>query len=313
MLSTKSRAAAVSVASNTLLILLKLIAGLITGSISLIAEAIHSSMDLVAALIAFFSVRISDTPADREHPFGHGKWENVSGVLEAILIFVGAGVIVSQAVRRLFTGEPLETLELGIGIMALSLIVNITVSRMLLRVSKKTDSIALEADARHLTTDVLTMSGVLLGLLAVRIGQLFHINLNIIDPIVALGVALLIIRTAFDLVRRSFGPLVDVRLPEAEEKQIISVINEHTSQLAGFHEVRTRKSGSQRFVDLHLMLPKNASVEEAHKMCDHLEQDIASKLPHCSVTIHVEPCDAACSACQVAGCNFKIGMQYGRQ
>ncbi|MBI2287463.1 MAG: cation transporter, partial [Chloroflexi bacterium] len=228
MLTVKSKAAAFSVASNTLLILLKIVAGFITGSISLIAEAIHSMNDLVAALIAFFSVRVADTPPDEKHPFGHGKWENISGVVEAILIFIAAVIIIYQAVGRLITGAVLETLELGIGIMGLSIVVNILVSRYLLKISRKTDSIALEADARHLTTDVMTMAGVLVGLSIVRLGQILGFNLNIIDPITAMLVALLIIRTAYDLTRRSFGPLVDVSLSQAEQDNVISCIREHT-------------------------------------------------------------------------------------
>ena len=131
-------------------------------------------------------------------------------------------------------------------------------------------------------------------------------NLNIIDPITAILVALLIMRTAYDLTKRSFGPLVDVRLPQAEQDEIISTIKEHTSQLAGFHEVRTRKAGSHRFIDLHLMLPKNASLEEAHQMCDHLEQDIESRLPNSSVTIHVEPCSVECAQCSVFSCSQRL-------
>ena len=312
MFTVKSKAAAFSVASNTALILLKIVAGLITGSISLIAEAVHSMMDLAAAVIAFFSVRISDTPPDEEHPFGHGKWENISGVAEALLIFIAAGIIVYQAVRRLMNGETLETLEVGIGIMAVSIVVNVLVSRYLLKVSRKTDSIALEADARHLTTDVMTMAGVLLGLVIVQIGKITGHNINIFDPIAALLVALLIIRTAYDLTRRSFGPLVDVRLPQQEEDEITSCIKEHTSQLAGFHEVRTRKSGSQRFIDFHLMLPQNTSIEESHKMCDHLEEDMKNRLPNSNVTIHVEPCEVECRQCLVSSCSLRIGVQFSQ-
>jgi cation diffusion facilitator family transporter len=145
--SVKSKAAATSVASNTFLILLKVVAGLLTGSISLIAEAIHSSIDLAAAIIAFISVRISDKPADEQHPFGHGKAENISGVAEAVLIFVAAGIIIFEAIQRFITGTTLELVEVGIGIMVVSIIVNIIVSRYLLKVSRKTDSLALEADA----------------------------------------------------------------------------------------------------------------------------------------------------------------------
>lgn len=289
-----------SVASNSFLILLKIAAGLMTGSISLIAEAVHSSMDLAAASIAFFSVRVSDNPADEGHPFGHGKAENISAVAEALLIFIAAAIIVYQAINRVIHGSTLESLDIGIGIMALSIVVNFLVSRHLFRVSRKTDSLALEADARHLTTDILTMAGVLVGLTIVRLTRL-----NIFDPVAAMAVAVLICKAAYDIVRKSFGGLMDARLPAAEEEAIRSVINEHTGQLAGFHAVRTRKAGSQRFIDLHLVLPNKVVLEQAHSMCDHLEDDIKGRLPNSNVTIHVEPCGSHCDDCLMV-CEFRV-------
>jgi cation diffusion facilitator family transporter len=297
--ATKVRAAKISVGSNSFLILIKLFAGIITGSVSLIAEAVHSLMDLAAAGIALVSVRISDKPSDRQHPYGHGKAENISGVAEAILIFIAAAIIIYEAVQRLISGRTLELLEIGIAIMAVSIVVNVLVSRYLLRVARATDSLALEADARHLATDVMTMGGVLVGLILVRLT-----GLNWIDPVVAILVALFIMRTAYELTRKSFGGLIDTRLPKEEEEQIASAIREHTGQLVGFHRLRTRKAGSHRYVDLHLVMPKNASVEKAHRMCDHLERDIKNRLPHTHVTIHVEPCTTDCKQCSVS-CSIK--------
>ncbi len=305
MSSTKSKAAAISIASNSFLILLKIVAGLFTGSISLIAEAIHSTMDLAAAIIAYFSVRVSDRPADEQHPFGHGKVENISGIAEALLIFIASGIIIYEAIHRLIAGATLEFVEIGLGIMVVSIVVNLLVSRYLLKVSRDTDSLALEADARHLTTDVITMVGVLIGLALVRLT-----GLSIFDPISAILVALLIIKTAYDITKKSFGGLIDVRLPKAEEAAILATIKEHTSQLAGFHEVRTRKSGSHRFIDFHLMLPKNTSVEDAHKMCDHLEEDLKHRLPNSNVIIHVEPCDVECDQCKVSSCSLRTNTKF---
>jgi cation diffusion facilitator family transporter len=302
--ATKVKAAKLSVASNSFLILIKLFAGIITGSVSLIAEAAHSLMDLAAAGIALVSVRISDKPVDKQHPYGHGKVENISGVAEAVLIFAAAGIIIYEAIQRLITGRTLELLEIGIGIMAVSIVVNVIVSRHLLRVAHTTDSLALEADARHLTTDVLTMVGVLVGLAIVRVGQLVGVNLNILDPIIAILVALLIVKTAYELTRKSFGGLIDVRLPEAEERVIRSCIAEHNYRVVAFHDLRTRKAGSYRYIDLHLVMPKNESVEEAHRMCDHLERDIRNRLPKARVTIHVEPCTVECKQCSVS-CTLK--------
>jgi len=186
--------------------------------------------------------------------------------------------------------------------------VSILLSRHLFRVARATDSVALEANAHNITGDIYSTAGVMVGLVVVRLT-----GFTIIDPILALIVAALILRMTYRVGWMAFSRLVDVRLPKAEEDEIISTIKEHTSQLAGFHEVRTRKAGSQRFIDLHLMLPKNTSVEEAHQMCDHLEQDIKSKLPSSSVTIHVEPCSIECEQCQISSCSLRPHITRSRK
>jgi cation diffusion facilitator family transporter len=290
----KSKAAFFSICSNSTLILIKLIAGIITGSVSLIAEAIHSLMDLVAAIVAFFSVRIADRPADKEHPYGHGKVENVSGVIEGILIFIAAGIIIYEAIHKLINGVSLELLEVGIGIMGLSIVVNVIISRYLFKIARETDSLALEADARHLTTDILTMGGVFLGLIIVRIT-----GLNFLDPIIAILVAGLIIRAAYEIVRKSFGGLIDVKLPEEEEKAIAACIEDHPSQVVGYHKLRTRKAGSERFIELHLIMRRNTHINEAHSFSHHLQEDIKKTLRNANVTIHIEPCEQECDVCKV--------------
>ena len=299
LFTRKSKAAAVSIVSNTALIILKLVSGIITGSVSLIAEAIHSSMDLVAAIVAFVSVNISDRPADTQHPFGHGKAENVSGVIEGLLIFMAAGFIIYEAIDRIITGAELEFLELGIVLIVISIIVNTIVSRYLHKVSRSTDSLALEADATHLTTDVLTMVGVLVGLIIVRIT-----GMTVIDPVIAILVALVIIKAAYDITRKSFGGLMDTSLPEHEEAAIKSCLAEHNDLVVGFHKLRTRKSGSFRHIDLHLVIPGALKMDEAHDICDHLEQHIEGVLDNSDVTIHMEPCDTECDLCIIV-CNAR--------
>jgi cation diffusion facilitator family transporter len=293
-MTRKTRAATISIASNSLLIVLKIVAGVLTGSVSLIAEAVHSCMDLAAAIIAFFSVRISDRSPDEEHPFGHGKAENISGVAEGLLIFIAAVIIIYEAIHRMMVGAHVETVEIGLGIMGVSIITNTLVSRYLTRTARQTDSLALEADAKHLTTDVLTMAGVLVGLALVKIT-----GLAIFDPITALMVALMIMKAAFDITRKSFGGLMDIRLPRVEEEIIADVINEHNSMLVGFHDMRTRKAGSHRFVELHLVLPHGVVLEDAHKICDHLEDHIKGELPNVDLQIHTEPCTTECASCEV--------------
>ncbi|MEK7354421.1 MAG: cation diffusion facilitator family transporter, partial [Chloroflexota bacterium] len=203
--------------------------------------------------------------------------------------------------------EIIRLTDAGIGVMFFSMIVSILLARHLSGVSKATDSVALAANAQNITGDIFSTAGVMIGLILVR-----FTGLIIIDPILAILVALLILRMAYRVARMAIEGLLDVRLPKAEEDTIISCIKEHTNQLAGFHEVRTRKSGNQRFIDLHLMLPNNTSVEEAHNMCDHLEQDIKSRLANSSVTIHVEPCDVTCDGCQVSPCSLRIGVQLSQ-
>jgi cation diffusion facilitator family transporter len=190
--------------------------------------------------------------------------------------------------------------------MAFSVVANFFVSRFLHKIANRTDSVALEADAWHLTTDVYTSLGVLVGLLVVEITHWY-----ILDPIIAIGVALLIFRAAWNITRKSMGGLVDIRLPQAEEDIISASITEHLGEITGFHELRTRKSGSQRYIDLHLVLPKSVTLEEAHKLCDHLEGDIKSKLSNGLVTIHCEPCeqkeDGSCPPeCPVIDCSIHV-------
>ena len=295
MPATKEKAAKLSIISVSLLIVLKVVASILTGSISIRADAVHSALDLIAAITTFIGVRISGRPADERHPFGHGKAENVSSIVVAGLIFTAAGIIIYSAVRRLIVGAPLELIGIGIYVTAAAIAINILISRYLLRVARATDSPALAADAHHLFSDVLSSVAVLGGLIVVRLT-----GLNILDPIIALLVALFILKVGYDTLRKSFGGLVDVRLPETEEAEIKSCIIEHYSELVGFHKLRTRKAGSQRYIDLHLVMPKNASVNEAHRMCDHLEQDVENRLHHTSVTIHVEPCSIQCNQCQIS-------------
>jgi cation diffusion facilitator family transporter len=308
MFSTKSGALKLSIATATTLTLIKLVVGFLTGSISILAEALHSLIDLTAAVIAFISVKIADRPADEGHPFGHGKAENVSGSIEALLIFGAAILIIYEAINKLITGETVERLEFGIGIMGFASVANFLVSRHMLKVAKATDSVAVEADARHLMTDILTSASVMTGLILLKLT-----GFTPLDPIVALGVAVLIMRIAYSVIRKSIAGLIDVRLPKGEEDEIVSCIKEHTSQLAGFHEVRTRKSGSQRFIEFHLMLPKNTSVEDAHKMCDHLEEDLKNRLANSNITIHVEPCNVECDKCLVSSCSLRVDINLASQ
>jgi len=301
--SRRSGAVKLSLGVVAGLVVLKMVAAVITGSLSVTAQAADSFLDLIAILITFFAVGVAMRPADREHPFGHGKVEGFSAIAQAALIFTAAGLVIYSAIRRLVTGGTVELTEAGIGVMLVSIIVSIFLSRYLLKVSRTTGSIALEANARNIAADVYSAGAVLAGLVAVRLT-----GLNILDPIIALLVVLFILKAGYDVVQRSFGELVDVRLPEAEEAEIKACIIEHYSEVVSFHGLRTRRAGGQRYIDLHLVMPQNASVEKAHRMCDHLEQDIEDRLPNTSVTIHVEPCNIECERCSVT-CSLRRGSR----
>ncbi len=286
---------------------LKVAVGMLTGSISIWAQAVDSSLDIFAVVITFFTVGYSAKPADQEHPFGHGKVENIAAGIQAVLLFIAAASIIYSAIRRIILGATIEIAEAGIAVMLVSMIVSVLLSRHLFRVARATESVALEANAYNITADIYSTAGVLVGLTIVR-----FTGLTIIDPILAIIVSGLILRATYPVGQTAFGGLVDVRLPRVEEDEITSCIKEHTGQLAGFHEGRTRKSGNQLFIDLHLMLPKNTSVEEAHKMCDHLEADMKNRLPNSNITIHVEPCNVECDQCLISSCSLRVDIQFGR-
>ncbi len=309
MPATKEGAAKLLLVTVIGLFILKVVVGVITGSISIWAQAVDSSLDIFAVVITFLTVGYSAKPADYEHPFGHGKVEDIAAGIQAILLLAASIGIIYSAIRRIIGGELIQLTEAGIGVMLVSVIVNFVLARYLFRIARETDSSALVANANNITADIYSTAGVLVGLVVIRIASLFGYQLDIIDPIIALIVSVLILRATYRVGKMAFSGLIDVRLPKTEEELIISCIKEHTTQLAGFHKVRTRKSGSNRFVDLHLLLPRNISLEEAHDMSDHLEEDIESRLQNSNVTIHVEPCSGECKECKVSSCNIRIDMK----
>jgi cation diffusion facilitator family transporter len=300
----KVRVALLSVISNTTLVLLKLIVGIVIGSVSIISEAIHSGVDLIAATIALFSVRTSGVPADKKHPFGHGKIENISGTIEALLIFLAAGWIIYEAVKKFFNPAILESAGWGAGVMFISASTNIIVSHMLFKVGKETDSVALMADAWHLRTDVYTSVGVMVGLGAIWLGTFFApgVDLRWVDPAAAILVAVMIIKAAYELVRDSARDLLDAGLPADEENWIRDLIVKHRPQIHGFHQMRTRKAGHIRFVEFHLIVDPHMSVEESHTITDDLTSHIEEHFPNTSVMIHIEPCDGNCTDVCIEGC-----------
>ncbi len=282
----KARAAAISIASNAMLIVFKLVVGLMSGSIAIISESLHSASDLVAAIIAFWSVRQAAQPPDERHHYGHEKVENLSGVIEALLIIAAAGVIIFEGVMKIIDGPELDHIWLGIAVMTVSGIANLIVSkRVLYPVARRTESAALEADAAHLLTDVYTSFGVAFGLLLVKITGWPYL-----DPIAAIAVAMLIIRTGYELVMQSTRVLLDETLPESELEEIRRCVREHRGDIiSGYHKLRARRAGSRRHVDLHVVVDADLTVTEAHDIAEHIEDDIRACIPNTDVLVHVEP------------------------
>jgi len=279
----KNNAATLSIFSNAALIIFKVITGIMVGSISIISEAIHSSIDLLASIIAYFSIKEAEKAKDKEHPFGHGKYENVSGFTEAILILFAAAIIIAEATKKLISGFQLNDVTPGLIVMLIAAIVNLVISRILLKVSKRTNSIALEADAYHLLTDVITSLGVFIGLLLLKLT-----HWQLLDPLSAIFVALLIIRTGITLIKKSMKDLVDSSLSN-EELVIISEIIKSHLQVISYHELRTRKSGNQREIDIHLELNMYYTLLETHDVCNLIENEIKVIYPKSYVMIHCEP------------------------
>jgi len=294
--STKEGAARLSILVISLLIAGEATASIITGSIGIRADAIHSVIDLFGAIVGYIGIRIAARPPDERHAFGHGKVENIAGVAIGGIIFFAAGIIAYQAVQRIITGEDLELITVGIYVTAAAVVINAAISWHVFKVARLTDSVALRATARDMFADALSSIAILIGLVLVWLT-----GLEVLDPIVALLMSAVIARTAFHTLKESLGGLVDTRLPEVEEETIKSCVIEYCDRVVSFHKLRTRQAGSQRHIDLHLIMPREASVDEAHEVCDLLETNIEKRLQCIDVTIHIEPCtDEDCSFCSVS-------------
>lgn len=282
--SKKTSVALLSVLSNTLLIILKLVAGILSGSVSIISEAIHSSVDLLASIVALFSVRYSSKPADEGHPYGHGKIENVSGLIEGLLIFIAAILIIIEAVRKIFSPEPLQSGYIAIAVMLISALVNFFVSRRLHKVAMEEDSMALEADSVHLKTDVLTSIGVAIGLILIT-----FTGIHWIDSVIAIIVALMITKEGFELVKAAFDEILDAKLSDEDEQKIDAVINTYKGEIIDYHKLKTRKTGGLKHIDFHITVKSDMTVQCAHSIIGRIKADMNDVLNNTRITIHVDP------------------------
>ncbi len=279
-----AKVAALSIISNSFVFLMKLIVGFITGSVAVISEAIHTLLDLMASIIAFFSVKISSKPPDREHPYGHGKFENVAGTIETLLIFVAGIWIVYESVQKLMEPAPINMPMLAVIAMLLGAAINLAVGRKVKKIGEEHRSVAMSSNALHLLTDVYSSVGVAASLVIVSLT-----NFYILDPLIGIGIAIYIMKEAYVLGKKSFLPLLDTRLSKEEEERIHHILASYKDEYIEYHDFRTRRSGSEEYVDFHLVVPSHMKVETAHDLCDRIERDIKKELHSPTVFIHIEP------------------------
>lgn len=286
--ATKTGAAALSIASNLALIALKIFAGVLTASVAILTEAVHSGIDLLASVIAYASLRKADAPADAEHLYGHEKLENVAAAAEGVLILAGATVIVYESIRHLVEGTHVHTLGLGIGVVAVSACTNVLVSTLIDRRARQTESPALAGDASHLRTDAATSGAVLIGLVLVQLT-----GADWLDPTIAIVVAVVIVGAGVRLVSRSTRVLVDEALPPHQLQAIRDALVELGAGrgVVGFHRLRARRAGARSYIDLHLQFAAGTSLEDAHRTAHELQDEIARRLGRVDVLIHLEPAD----------------------
>lgn len=282
----KKLAAGLSIFSNATIILLKLIAGVISGSISIISEAIHSLSDFLASVLTFFAVMKSSEPADKEHPFGHGRYEDMSGFFEGGLIIFAAIFIIYEAGKKLILGYTMETESyLGIIVMGIAVVANFLVSTYLFYVAKKTNSISLYADGEHLRTDIWSSLGVLIGLILIKITGLL-----ILDPIIAIVVAFIILKAGVSISKTTLNNLLDASLPSEDLDKIIQVINEFkTDGVCSYKDLKARSVGPGKQIEITLLFPNAMTIENCHFICDKIENKITKELGACNISIHAEP------------------------
>jgi len=298
----KNRILLLSVGAALITMAMKFAAYWITNSVGLLSDAAESIINLVAAIIAFGALLISALPADDTHPYGHEKIEYFSSGVEGTLILFAAVGIMYSGIHRLLHPQALNDLDLGLAIGLGASAINLIVARILLASAKRHDSITLEADARHLMTDVWTSVGVIAGLVFVRLTDILTI-----DPIIALLVGANIIFSGIHLLKRSFRGLMDYRLPVKEMAILEEILQNHIGAHRAYHNLRTRKAGSQRFIEFHLLVPGDMLVKTAHDLSEQIENDIHQQLTNTTVTVHIEPVEELASYQDV-----QDGLRYGK-
>jgi ferrous-iron efflux pump FieF len=281
----KARAAQLSILAASFLVALKTVTGLLTGSISVWASLLDSTMDIFASLINYFAVRAASRPADEDHAYGHGKAESLAGLFQSLVIAASGLFLISEAVRRIVTPHPISSELIGVGTMLVAILVSAALVKHLRRVARQTESPALFSDSLHYTTDIYTNGGALLALIIILLtGWL------IADPFISILIALYILWSAFDVGREAVDVLMDKRLPQEIDERVERVVKSFREEgVVGFHDLRTRRSGSQKFIDLHLEIARDQSLEEAHALSVRVLRAIEAEIPRSRVQIHTDP------------------------
>ncbi len=277
-------AAIFSILSNSVIIVLKIIAGVVSGSISIISEAIHSGADLFASLLTFFAVSKANEPADKEHPFGHGKYEDMSGFIEGGLIVFAGLYIISESIKKLFLGFDLKSEpDLGIYVMACSVILNLIVSSYLFYIAKKRDSVSLYADAQHLRMDVISSFGVLCGLLIIK-----YTGFSVIDPVIGILIACIIVKTGIKINKNAMNDLLDGSLPQDDINKIEKILNE-AEGIKGYKNLKCRRIGRCKDIETTVLFNPDLKISECHFICDNIEEKINNEFNQTRIMIHCEP------------------------
>lgn len=281
----KKSSALTAIIGGVLIFALKLFTWYISGSIALLSDALESIVNIVASLMMYWSIRVSEKPPDKSHPYGHQKVENLSCAVEGVLVLFAALLIIQTAYERLNNPIELVSIDLALFLSLLATAGNGLLAWGLMRTSEETGSLALEGDAKHLLSDVISSGAVVIGLF---IGQM--LNIPVLDPLMALAVSVIVIKMGGEMVYKAGRGLMDESCPEAEEK-IRAVMDRHQHQFIDYHNLRTRKSGDVVYAELHLSVDGQMSVQEAHDFTDHLEEDLANEVSNVEITIHIEPKD----------------------
>lgn len=283
--SPKLAAAQLSVVTALGLAILKLFTGLFTGSLAVITSAIDSLLDILMSGINMMAIKHAELPADEQHPYGHGKFESLATIIQSFVIAFSGVWIIYEAIQRMIEYSPVKKTSIGIAVMLISTIASYLISRHLRKVAKDTDSSALEADSLHFSMDVYTNLALLIGLILLN-----QFNLPWLDPAMSILVAVYILVESLRLLRHALRDMLDEQLPETIRKEIEELIDDHKHDLFGYHNLRTRRAGSQKLIDFHLTVCKHLSVEESHDITEYIERKIGEHINGSDVTIHVEPC-----------------------